>query len=54
MMISAGGSEKVRHMDEKGGEVNVSYARTVAIRGRGRQMGQLAVDRRYIGGESSG
>lgn len=37
-----------------GGEVNVSFARTVTIRGRGRQMGQLAEERRHIGGESCG
>lgn len=53
-MISAGGSEEVSHMDERGGEVNVSFARTVTIRGRGRQMGQLAEERRHIGGESCG
>lgn len=53
-MISAGGSEEVSHMDEKGIGVNVSFARTGTIRGRGRQMGQLAEERSHIGGESFG
>lgn len=53
-MISAGGSVEVSHMDEKGIGVNVSFARTGTIRGRGRQMGQLAEERRHIGGESFG
>lgn len=39
-------------MDEEGIEVNVSLARTGTIRGR--QMGQLAEERRHIGGESFG
>lgn len=48
-MISAGGSEEVSHMDEKGIRVNVSFARTGTIRGRGRQMGQLAEETAYRG-----
>lgn len=48
--MNTGGSEEVSHME--GGEENVSFARTVTIRGRGRQMGQLAGERRRIGGES--
>lgn len=54
MVISAGGSEGVSHMDEKEMGVNVSFARTGTIRGRGRQMGQLAEERGDIGRESFG
>lgn len=50
-MNSAGGSKQVSHMDEKGIGVNVSFARTGRITGRGRQMGQLAEERRHIGSE---
>lgn len=41
-------------MDEKGIGMNVSFARTETIRGRGRQMGQLAARRWHIGEESFG
>lgn len=50
-MIGAGGSEEVSHMDEKVIGVNVSFARTGTIRWRGRQMGQLAEERRHLGEE---
>jgi len=53
-VISAGGSEGVCHMDEKGSGVYVSFARTGTIRGRGRQMGQLAEERSRVGWESFG
>lgn len=36
-------------MDEKGIGINVSFARIGTIKGRGRQMGQLAEERGYIG-----
>lgn len=42
---------RVSHMDEKGIGVIVSFAKTGTIRGRGRQIGQLAEERRHIGGE---
>ena len=50
-MIRAGGSAEFSHMDEKGTGVNVSFARTGTIRGRDRQMKQLAKERRHIGRE---
>lgn len=53
-MIGARGSEEVSHMGGKGIGMNVSFARTETIRGRGGQMGQLAVRRRHIGGRSFG
>lgn len=39
---------------KRGYEVNVSFARTVTIRGRGRQMVRLKEERRHIEGESCG
>lgn len=41
---------RVSHMDEKRIGVNASFARTETIRGGGRQMGQLAEERRHKGG----
>lgn len=52
MMMGAGGSEEVSHMDEKGIGVNVSFGRTGTIRGGVRQMGQLTKKRSHTGGES--
>lgn len=49
MMMGAGGSEEVSHMDEKGIGVNVSFGRTGTIRGGVRQMGQLTKKRSHTG-----